>query len=146
MPSLVHFYNFFEQQFYLLTVYRYFCLVFRISKLFHNYIKYNFHVGLAVLALVQITISDFDLPFHFSHQFIFFLAPFLAYNFIKFHRFLWKEIDSIIKLLLFLIGFSAFGIFLFEGLGFYLPVSSWIILFFTLCWYYYIVCLYRDLD
>ena len=106
--------------------------MFRISKLFHNYIKFNFHVGLAVLALVQITILDFDLPFHFSHQFIFFLAPFLAYNFVKFHRFLWKEIDSIIKLLLFLIGFSAFGIFLFEGLGFYLPVSSWIILFFTL--------------
>ena len=105
MPSLVHFYNFFEQQFYLLTVYRYFCLVFRISKLFHNYIKFNFHVGLAVLSLVQITKLDFDLPFHFSHQFIFFLAPFLAYNFIKFHRFLWKEIDSIIKWLLFLIGF-----------------------------------------
>ena len=69
-------------------------------------------MGLAVLALVQITISDFDLPFHFSHQFIFFLAPFLAYNFIKFHRFLWKKIDSIIKWPLFLIGFSAFSIFM----------------------------------
>ena len=104
----------------------------RISKLFDNYIKFNFHVGLAVLALVQITTLDFDLPCHFSHQFIFFSAPFLAYNFIKFHRFLWKEIDSIIKGLVFLIGFTAFGVFLFEGLGFYLPVSSWIILFFTL--------------
>ena len=89
-------------------------------------------MGLAVLALVQITTLDFDLPCHFSHQFIFFSAPFLAYNFIKFHRFLWKEIDSINKGLVFLIGFTAFGVFLFEGLGFYLPVSSWIILFFTL--------------
>ena len=89
-------------------------------------------MGLAVLALVQITTLDFDLPCHFSHQFIFFSAPFLAYNFIKFHRFLWKEMDSIIKWLVFLIGFTAFGIFLFEGLVFYLPVSSWIILFFTL--------------
>ena len=89
-------------------------------------------MGLAVLALVQITTLDFDLPCHFSHQFIFFSAPFLAYNFIKFHRFLWKEIDSINNGLLFLIGFTAFGVFLFEGLGFYLPVSSWIILFFTL--------------
>ena len=104
----------------------------RISKLFDNYIKFNFHVGLAVFALVQITTLDFDLPCHFSHQFIFFSAPFLAYNFIKFHRFLWKEIDSINKGLVFLIGFTAFGVFLFEGLGFYLPVSSWIILFFTL--------------
>ena len=89
-------------------------------------------MGLAVLALVQITTLDFDLPCHFSHQFIFFSAPFLAYNFIKFHRFLWKEIDSINNGLVFLIGFTAFGVFLFEGLGFYLPVSSWIILFFTL--------------
>lgn len=89
-------------------------------------------MGLAVFALVQITTLDFDLPCHFSHQFIFFSAPFLAYNFIKFHRFLWKEIDSINNGLVFLIGFTAFGVFLFEGLGFYLPVSSWIILFFTL--------------
>ena len=104
----------------------------RISKLFDNYIKFNFHVGLAVLALVQITAFDFYLPSHFSHQLIFFSAPFLAYNFIKFHRFLWKEIDSINNGLVFLIGFTAFGVFLFEGLGFYLPVSSWIILIFTL--------------
>ena len=89
-------------------------------------------MGLAVFALVQITTLDFDLPCHFSHQFIFFSAPFLAYNFIKFHRFLWKEIDSINNGLVFLIGFTAFGVFLFEGLGFYLPVFSWIILFFTL--------------
>ena len=40
--------------------------------------------------------------------------------------------DRIILGLVILIGFTAFGIFLFERLGFYLPVSSWIILFFTL--------------
>jgi hypothetical protein len=89
-------------------------------------------VGLAVLALARITLLDFDLSLRFSHQLILFVAPFLAYNFIKFHRFLWEGIDRKILGLIFLIGFTAFSVFLFEGVRFYLPIYSWIILFFTL--------------
>ena len=92
--------------------------MFRISKLFHNYIKFNFHVGLAVSALVQITILDFDLPFIF-HINSFFFCSFLAYNLYVSPIFM-EGNRQYNQVALFLIGFSAFGIFLFEGLGFYL--------------------------
>ena len=103
-----------------------------ISKLFDNYVRYNIHVGLAVLALAQITALDFDLSLRFSHQLILFVAPFLAYNFIKFHRFLWEGIGRKIKGLVFLMGFTAFSVFLIVGVGLQLPLSSQIILFSTL--------------
>ena len=88
-------------------------------------------MGLAVLALARITLLDFGLPCHLSHQLIFFAAPFLAYNFIKFHMFFLEGVVLRIRALVFVLGFVIFGILLFVGVGFYLPASSWIILFFT---------------
>ena len=103
-----------------------------ISKLFDNYVKFNFHVGLAVLSLASITSLDFGINHKFYHQLIFFTAPFLAYNFIKFRKFFFEGVEYRNRTVGFLLGFVILGIFLFLGLGFYLPSSSWIILFFTL--------------
>ena len=103
-----------------------------ISKLFDNYIKFNFHVGLAVFALASITALDFGINYQFYHRLIFFITPFLAYNFIKFHSFFFEGVVHRIRVVGFLSGFFILGIFLFLGLEFYLPYSSWIILFFTL--------------
>jgi len=60
-------------------------------KVFDLYVKYNIHVSLAVLALVQITAMDFGIELSLGHQFIFFTAPFLGYNFIKFHFFFFNK-------------------------------------------------------
>ena len=89
-------------------------------------------MGLAVFALGSITALDFGINHHFYHQLIFFTAPFFAYNFIKFHTFFFEGVDHRIRAVGFLLGFAILGIFLFVGVGFYLPSSSWIILFFTL--------------
>lgn len=89
-------------------------------------------MGLAVYALTSITALDFGINHHFYHQLIFFTAPFFAYNFIKFHTFFFGGVDHRIRAVGFLLGFVILGIFLFVDVGFYLPSSSWIILFFTL--------------
>lgn len=103
-----------------------------ISKLFDNYIKYNIHVGLAVLAFAQITALDSDLSLRFSHQLVLFVVPFLAYNFIKFHRFLLEGISSKLKGIVFFTGLTIFIIFWFVAGRIQLPFSSLIILLFTL--------------
>jgi hypothetical protein len=103
-----------------------------ISKLFDNYVKYNIHVGLAVLALAQITAMDFNLYLPFSHQLILFVAPFLAYNFIKFHLFFIAGIGSKIKGGMIFFGLTIFIIVWFVGEGLQLPFSSLIILLLTL--------------
>ncbi len=48
-------------------------------------------MSLAVLVLVQITAMDFGIDLSLGHQFIFFTAPFLGYNFIKFHFFFFNK-------------------------------------------------------
>jgi hypothetical protein len=45
-------------------------------KVFDLYVKYNIHVSLAVLALVQITAMDFGIELSLGHQFIFLLRHF----------------------------------------------------------------------
>lgn len=101
-------------------------------SIFDSYIKYNFHVGLAVLSLAQITALDFGVNLHFTHQMIFFTAPFLGYNFIKFHLFYWKT--NIFKSfrINFLIGFIVSSALLLWWVVFYLPLSSLWLFFFTL--------------
>ena len=99
---------------------------------FESYIKYNFHVGLTVWALAQITALDFELNLYFIHHFIFFMAPFLGYNFIKYHLFYWKAklIKSFrINLLL---GFFLLWILILCGVMFFLPLPSQLLFFFTL--------------
>jgi hypothetical protein len=76
---------FFEQKSHLLTVSRYFCAVAGFRSLFDAYIIYNFHVAVAVLALAQITVLDFGLSPQPVDYLLFFTAPFLGYNFIKFY-------------------------------------------------------------
>lgn len=102
-----------------------------IIRLFDNYIKFNFHVGLAVLALAGITALDFGFSFHIFDRLIFFVAPFLAYNFIKFHMFFFEALEFRIGVTAFLLGLIILAILLFFGVGLYLPASSYIILFFT---------------
>tara|TARA_B100001175_G_scaffold315188_1_gene326216 strand:+ start:1053 stop:1985 length:933 start_codon:yes stop_codon:yes gene_type:complete len=131
-PSSVHFSIIFEQKFYLLTVYKYFCPVLYISKLFENYVKFNFHVGLAVFAFAKITALDFDLYLNFLDQVIFFVAPFLAYNFIKFYLFFLDGITLKVNAIRFLLGFTVFSVFLFQGGVFYLSLFSRTILFLTI--------------
>ena len=86
-----------------------------ISKLFDNYVKYNIHVGLAVLALAQITAMDFNLYLPFSQQLIWFVAPCLAYNLIKFHLFFLAGIGSQIEGGMIFSGLSMFIIVWFVG-------------------------------
>ena len=88
-------------------------------------------MSLAVLALAQITALDFNLTLRFSQQLILFLAPFLAYNFIKFHRFFWNGIVLKINRVFFLSGLTIFSILFLVGVGLQLPVSSLIILLVT---------------
>jgi len=103
-----------------------------INKLFENYVKFNFHVSLAVLAFAKITALDFGLYLNFFHQVIFFVAPLLAYNFIKFHLFFWDGITLKVNAIRFFLGFTLFSVFLFLGGVFFLPLLSWSILFFTI--------------
>ena len=102
-----------------------------ISKLFDNYIKFNFHVGLSVFSLAIITSLDFNIKHQFYHQLIYFMAPFLGYNFIKFQKFFFEGAVHNIKLVGFLVGFVVLGFFMFVDVGSFLPISTWIILFFT---------------
>lgn len=129
---MVHFSIFFEQKRHLLTVYRYFCPVVGISKLFDIYVKYNIHVGLAVLALAKITALDFNLSLPFSHQLILFVAPFLAYNFIKFHLFFWEGVGRKLKAVMIFLALTTFVIVWFVGGGLQLPFSSLIVLLLSL--------------
>jgi len=101
------------------------------GKVFDGYIKYNFHVSIAVWALAQITALDFGFPLHYIDQMIFFMAPFLGYNFIKFHLYFFKKEfpKSNFSILLFI--FLLCSLFLFTA-SFYLPFSSQILLFLTL--------------
>ena len=102
------------------------------TSLFDSYVKYNFHVGLAVWSLTQITALDFQINLDFSYQLIFFIIPFLGYNFIKFHLF-FLNYDGIrpfrinffivfIFLCLFLLGFVLFYLSLFSQLLFFLTL------------------------
>ena len=75
------------------------------SKVFDSYIKFNFHVGLAVLALAEITALDFHFVLSNSDLIICFTGPFLGYNFIKFHRFLIHREEIKIKGFSILLGF-----------------------------------------
>ena len=98
---------------------------------FDCYIKYNFHVGLTVWALAHITALDFGLNLHFTQQLIFFMAPFLGYNFIKSHLFYLKAtyVKSVrINLLL---GFFLLSILILGWFVFFLPISSQWLFFFT---------------
>ncbi|MDA0201146.1 MAG: hypothetical protein O2878_01090 [Bacteroidetes bacterium] len=100
-----------------------------ILKLFDHYVRYSFHVGLAVFALARITVLDFGLSLNFSHQLIFFVAPFLAYNFIKFHRVFLDHLK--VKVNGSLMGFTIFIGVLMLGMASCLPVSTRLLLFFT---------------
>ena len=101
-------------------------------KLFDGYIKFNFHVGLAVLALAQITALDFGFSYNYADIMICFTAPFFGYNFIKFHRFLFFKggMRSV--------GFSVFfGLLFLSALlflvgVFYLPFTAQLLLLMTL--------------
>jgi len=99
---------------------------------FESYIKYNFHVGLTVWALAQITALDFGLNLHLIHHLIFFMAPFLGYNFIKYHLLYWRT--SFIKSfrINLLLGFFLLCILISGGVIFFLPISSQLLFFFTL--------------
>ena len=99
---------------------------------FESYIKYNFHVGLTVWALAQITALDFGLNLHLIHHLIFFMAPFLGYNFIKYHLLYWRA--SFIKSfrINLLLGFFLLCILISGGVIFFLPISSQLLFFFTL--------------
>ena len=102
------------------------------SCVFESYIKYNFHVGLTVWALAHITALDFGLNLHFIHQLIFFMAPFLGYNFIKYHLLYWNiTINKSFKINL-LLGFFLLCILTSGGVIFFLPLSSQLLFFFTL--------------
>lgn len=125
----IHFFIFFEQKFYFLTVYRYICSVGWLNKTFDSYIKYNFHVGLALLALAQITALDFGFSLLLADQMIFFIAPFLGYNFIKFHLLFLNRIVYKISRYVLLIGFSFLCALLFIGGILHQPFSSQILLF-----------------
>ncbi len=86
-------------------------------------------MGLAVFALAWITVLDFGLSLNFTHQLLFFVPPFLAYNFIKFHRIFLDRLTF--KVNGSLMGFTIFiGVLIF-GMAILLPVSSWLLLFFT---------------
>lgn len=102
------------------------------TSLFDSYVKYNFHVGLAVWSLTQITALDFHINLDFSYQLIFFIIPFLGYNFIKFHLF-FLNYDRVrpfsiiflfvfVFLCLFLLGFVFFYFSLFSELLFFLTL------------------------
>jgi hypothetical protein len=103
-----------------------------ISKLFGNYVKYNIHVGLAVFALAQITVLDFNLSLPFYHQLILFVAPFLAYNFIKFHPFFIESIDLMVKGVILFFGLTILIIVCMLGKGLQLSFYSIMILLLTL--------------
>ena len=99
---------------------------------FDSYVKYNFHVGLTVWALAYITALDFGLNLKFTHQLIFFIAPFLGYNFIKFNLFYRKA--SYVKTIRFnlLLGFFLLSILILGWVVFFLPIFSQWLLFFTM--------------
>jgi hypothetical protein len=103
-----------------------------ISKLFDNYVRYNIHVGLAVLALAQITALDFNLSLCFPQLLVLFVASFLAYNFIKFHRLLWESIGSKFKGRVLFLGLTLSIILWFIGGSIQLSFYSLTILLFTL--------------
>tara|TARA_B100000886_G_scaffold326097_1_gene272287 strand:+ start:369 stop:1181 length:813 start_codon:yes stop_codon:yes gene_type:complete len=101
-------------------------------KVFDGYIKFNFHVGLAVLAMAQITALDFGFSYSYADIMICFTAPFFGYNFIKFHRFLFFKAGMRSK------GFSIFfGLLFLSALlfligVFYLPFTAQLLLLLTL--------------
>ncbi len=103
-----------------------------LSKVFESYIKFNFHVGLAVLALAQITALDFHFLLTNSDRIICFTATFLGYNFIKFHRFLIHKKEIKIKGFSILLGFLLISALLFLACFFFMPLSSQLLLFLTL--------------
>ena len=142
---MVHFSIFFEQKRHLLTVYRYFCPVVGISKLFDIYVKYNIHVGLAVLALAKITALAFNLSLPFSHQLILFVAPFLAYNFIKFHLFFWEGVGRKLKAVMIFLALTTFVIVWFVEEDYNCPFLPSLFFCLAFCWFCFIVCLYQDL-
>ena len=102
------------------------------TRFFESYIKYNFHVGLTVWSLTQITALDYGLNLRFNHHFIFFMAPFLGYNFIKYHPLFWKA--SLINSfrLKFLLVFFLLWILILGGVIFFLTLTSQLLFFFTL--------------
>ena len=99
---------------------------------FGSYIKYNFHVGFAVLALAQISALDFGINLPFIHQLIFFIAPFLGYNFIKFHLFYWRAKFFQSDKLKLLLGFFLLITLILGRIIFFLPLFSQGLFFFTL--------------
>ena len=104
-----------------------------LSKVFDGYIKFNFHLGLAVLALAQITALDFDFSLNTTDEFICFTAPFLAYNFIKFHRFfLLHKVRMKTKGFHFFLGFLFLSSLLFLAVSLLLPFSSQLLLLLNL--------------
>ena len=102
------------------------------NYVFDSYIKYNFHVGLAVLALAKITVLDFGLKLYSTDYLIFFLAPFLGYNFIKFHLVYWKAEVFKSSGLKFSLGFILLCYLLLGWVVFYLPLFSQLLFFCTL--------------
>ena len=89
-------------------------------------------MGLAVLALAQITALDFHFLMSNSDLIICFTGPFLGYNFIKFHRFLIHREEIKIKGFSILLGFLLISALLFLARFFLMPLSSQLLLFLTL--------------
>ena len=102
-----------------------------LSKIFDDYIKFNFHVGLSVLALAQITALDFGFSLSVTEVFLCFTAPFLAYNFIKFNRFLLNKNELKTKVSPFFLGFLFLSIILFLIGAFVQRFSSQLLLLLT---------------
>ena len=102
-----------------------------LSKVFDGYIKFNFHVGLAVLALAQITALDFDFSPSITDALLCFSAPFFGYNFIKFHRFFSPMEGIKTKGFSILLGFLLLPTLLFLTGVFYLPLYSQLLLLST---------------
>ena len=101
------------------------------GKVFDGYIKYNFHVSIAVWALAQITALDFGFSLRFTDQMIFFMAPFLGYNFIKFHLYFFKKEFQKRSYRFLLLFFLLCTLFLLSA-ALYLPFTSQVLLFLTI--------------
>lgn len=79
---------------------------FILQKLLDTYINYSFHVALAILALYEVTVLNFNLPGNIYYVIIVFFGTVTGYNFLKYftllrNRYFLKSHKLLISLTLF---------------------------------------------